>query len=151
MTLEINSYSSEETEKLGEVLGNQLRGGEIIELISDLGGGKTTLTRGIARGVGSLDHVSSPTFKICNIYKAKNGLNIYHYDFYRLVDAGLIQYELQEPIEDPKAIIIIEWGSVISDVIPKKKLDINIENSGTNKRKITIKIPKDFSYLKLNL
>lgn len=61
--------SSNETEALGKRLASNLHGSEAIELVSDLGGGKTTFVRGLAKGLGSTDHVSSPTFTVCNVYK----------------------------------------------------------------------------------
>ncbi len=127
-------------------MGRLLRGGEVIELLSDLGGGKTTFVRGLARGVGSKDHVSSPTFKICNSYKTDDGLTINHFDFYRLRDAGLIEFEMQDYLDDPKSIIVIEWGGVVSSVIPDKKVEINIVKTGEG-RIIKCEIPHEFEYL----
>src|SRR3989344_5721785 len=93
------STSSAETENLASKIGRALKGGELIELVSDLGGGKTTFVRGLAKGMGSRDHVSSPTFTICNTYKVKSksshaAQELWHFDFYRLHEAGLIEHEL---------------------------------------------------------
>jgi tRNA threonylcarbamoyladenosine biosynthesis protein TsaE len=134
---------------LGEALGKQLKGGEIIELISDLGGGKTTLTRGISKGAGSIDHVSSPTFKICNIYNCSNNIKIYHYDFYRLNDAGLIQYELQDAFNDPKAVILIEWGDVLAESLPNKKIIVEISKTEEKGRNLKIEIPNKYNYIEI--
>jgi len=82
-TLRITSESPEATEQLAEAIGRRLTGGEVIELVSDLGGGKTTFVRGLARGLGSADVVSSPTFTVSKVYKADK-LELHHFDFYRL-------------------------------------------------------------------
>lgn len=79
-TCQIVSTSSDATEKLGEQVGKRLKGGEVIELISDLGGGKTTFIRGLARGMGSTDHVSSPTFTISKFYSVKPKPQTTHLD-----------------------------------------------------------------------
>ena len=90
---------SEQTEEVGSKIGTCLLGGEVILLSSDIGGGKTALVRGIARGLGSTDHVSSPTFTISKIYKSPK-LTLYHFDFYRLQEPGIINYELVEALHD---------------------------------------------------
>src|ERR1700722_299415 len=82
---------------LGRTLGQNLKGGEAIELSSDLGGGKTALVKGLANGAGSQDLVSSPSFTICNQYNTPKFV-IYHFDFYRLSDPGIIARELSEVI-----------------------------------------------------
>ena len=64
--------TARETERFGALVGSNLKGGEVIELVSDLGGGKTTLVRGIARGSGSADHVTSPSFTLRNDYIGKD-------------------------------------------------------------------------------
>src|ERR1700694_1633997 len=93
--LQFTCDSPNATELIGERLATHLKGGVVIELMSDLGGGKTTFVRGLARGLGSPDHVSSPTFKLSNVYTIPVSKTpewdrverLYHYDFYRLPDA----------------------------------------------------------------
>jgi tRNA threonylcarbamoyladenosine biosynthesis protein TsaE len=114
-TWQIDSTSSEVSEQLGVQLGKLLRGGEVIELISDLGGGKTTFVRGVAKGAGSKDRVSSPTFTVSKVYEASN-FDIHHFDFYRLEEAGLLAHELADYIGDPKSVVIIEWGKIVEHV-----------------------------------
>ncbi len=137
--------SVEETEKLAERLGQRLKGGEVIELSSDLGGGKTTFTRGLARGAGSTSHVSSPTFKISNTYKAPQ-FDIVHYDFYRLPDAGLMQHELAEILDDQNSVVVVEWSDVVRDVLPVKRLKIAIQAISDNRRQITVSYHPDLDY-----
>ena len=73
--------TAEQMEALGQKIGQNIRGGEIIELIGDLGAGKTTFTRGLAKGLGITDPIVSPSFTInCN-YPGREGLTLHHYDF----------------------------------------------------------------------
>jgi tRNA threonylcarbamoyladenosine biosynthesis protein TsaE len=124
MTWQMRSTSSGDTESLGELLGKLLKGGEVIELRSDLGGGKTTFVRGLAKGAGSKDTVTSPTFTLNKIYKAKKGLQIHHFDFYRLAQAGIVAEQLAESLSGPKNIVVIEWSDIVKGVLPKDFLTI---------------------------
>jgi tRNA threonylcarbamoyladenosine biosynthesis protein TsaE len=148
-TLQIDSTSSEVTEKIAQDLGSQLKGGEVIELTSDLGGGKTTFVRGLALGAGSTDHVSSPTFTISNVYKTPN-LTIHHFDFYRLHEAGLIGHELQDVLDDPNTVIVVEWSDVVKHVLPPKRLKIYIETLSENERRLIFQCPRSLDYLLSN-
>lgn len=125
------------------MLGKRLRGGEVIELRSDLGGGKTTFARGLVRGAGSKDHVASPTFTLNKVYTCNN-LKIYHYDFYRLDKPGILSDQLTEALDNEKNIVIIEWGDVVEAVLPKDRFIIKFELTGKNseQRQITIQYPK---------
>jgi tRNA threonylcarbamoyladenosine biosynthesis protein TsaE len=98
------STGSDDTLRLGEALGSRLKSPLVIELRSDLGGGKTTLTQGLAHGLGSKDVVSSPTFTLSKIYKCAGGVEIHHFDFYRLSEAGVLRDQLDESLKDEKAI-----------------------------------------------
>ncbi len=131
-------------------MGHQLKGGEVIELVSDLGGGKTTFVRGLVNGAGSEDHVSSPTFTINNIYKTKN-FEIHHFDFYRLHEAGLIEHDLKEVLDDPENVIVVEWSDVVQHVLPKQRLTITIKSTGENSRKFELSYPESLKYLVENL
>ncbi len=111
-----------------------LRGGEVIELVSDLGGGKTTFVRGLARGLGSTDRVSSPTFTISKVYKVPGSLALHHFDFYRLPEAGLIAEELADVLDDPRNIVVVEWAGIVQDVLPQSKLTIRIEKTPEDER-----------------
>jgi tRNA threonylcarbamoyladenosine biosynthesis protein TsaE len=143
---ELQTNSSEETEAVAEKIGKVCKGGEVIELISDLGGGKTTFARGLARGIGSTGVVSSPTFTISKVYAGPK-LKMYHFDFYRLDDAGLMAHELHDAIDDPVGVIAVEWGEVVSQVLPDKRLTVSITPSGEDVRQLTIRCPEPLSYL----
>jgi tRNA threonylcarbamoyladenosine biosynthesis protein TsaE len=145
----IESKDSAETERLGGLLGSNLRGGEVIELRSDLGGGKTTLTKGIARGVGSTDVVSSPTFMVCRKYLSKE-FNIFHYDFYRVGDSPeMVAEAMGEQIRDKNDVIIIEWADSVVDMLDKNRLIIEIHKSPTleNERGLVFHTPSSMNYL----
>lgn len=144
---QMHSTSSADTEKLGEAIGSRLRGGEVIELCSDLGGGKTTLTRGIVRGAGSNDRVASPTFSISREYTAPRFM-IAHYDFYRLETAGVVEQELQEALADPQAVSIIEWSDIVQEVLPAQKLRVTIiHGDGEDTREIICAYHPKLEYL----
>jgi tRNA threonylcarbamoyladenosine biosynthesis protein TsaE len=146
LTLSIKSGSLKQTEQLAERLGRNLTGGEIIELFSDLGGGKTTFVRGLARGVGSNDHVSSPSFKLNNIYKGQK-LTLNHFDFYRLDDAGLMKHDLEEARHNKNEVIVIEWAEIVKDVLPANRLKIDIKVTSENERQLILSFPKRLAYL----
>lgn len=141
---QINSSSPSETEKLAANLGNQLIGGEVIELVGDLGSGKTTFVQGLARGMGSNDLVASPTFTLSRVYKAGR-LTLNHFDFYRLGEAGIMSRELSEIINDRKSVTVIEWGEIASTVLPNKRIVVSLIPTGESSRKITIRYPLKFN------
>jgi tRNA threonylcarbamoyladenosine biosynthesis protein TsaE len=135
-----------ETENFGARIGRNLKGGEVIELISDLGGGKTTLVRGLARGAGSADHVTSPSFTIRNDYQTKE-LAIAHFDFYRLNDAGNLRDMLAEAMLDPETAVVIEWATLIDDVLPADHVKIWLKPTADDGREAKVEYPQRFSYL----
>lgn len=144
--LQIDSTSSADTERLAGQLARALRGGEVIELVADLGGGKTTFVRGLAEGLGSPDRVASPTFTISKVYKTRD-LEIHHFDFYRLQDAGLASFELQDLIGDPGVVVIVEWADVVEHALPEERVTIKIERTGDDTRRLVIQYPESLGYL----
>jgi tRNA threonylcarbamoyladenosine biosynthesis protein TsaE len=142
MIWQTSSTSSADTERLGELLGSNLLGGEVIELRSDLGGGKTTFVVGLARGAGSADRVSSPTFTLNRIYKAKK-FDIHHFDFYRLNEPGILRDQLAESLAN-KAVVVVEWADIAADVLPKGRISISFEPSAVSseQRRIIISYPE---------
>ena len=129
-------HSEDEMKQLGERIGSLLGGGEIIELVGDVGAGKTTLTKGIARGLGVDEDVQSPSFTISRVYDARDGLILSHYDFYRLHDAGIMADELHETLHDPKSITIIEWAEIVGGVLPDDNLRVQIVSPTESSRRI---------------
>jgi tRNA threonylcarbamoyladenosine biosynthesis protein TsaE len=146
MTWQTSSTSSEQTEQLAEKLGHNLRGGEVIEFISDLGGGKTTFMRGLVRGAGSQDRVRSPTFTLNSEYTSPK-FTIAHFDFYRLGEAGIVGDELAEVVGDPDYVVAVEWGDIVQDVLPGHRLTIHMERTGDESRAISFKYPSSLEYL----
>ena len=124
----MESYSAEETFRLGEMTGGKLKPGAVICLDGDLGAGKTCLARGIARGLGVTSFVSSPTFTIVNEYEGGR-IRMFHFDTYRLADeddfinAGLDEYF-------GSGVCVIEWSDVISGVLPGDTVRMRITGSG---------------------
>jgi tRNA threonylcarbamoyladenosine biosynthesis protein TsaE len=108
-------------------LGALLSGGELIELVGDVGAGKTLLARGIAQGLGFLGEVASPTFTISRIYHLPQDRKLYHFDFYRLQAGDLISHELAEASKDPASITIVEWAETLGAVLPTRRLRLTIE------------------------
>ena len=127
--------SETELVELGRKIGREvLTGGEfpvVFELIGDVGAGKTTLTRGIAEGLGIREPVTSPSFMISKRYSIPcsggfQGGELVHYDFYRLNEPGLMKNELEETLGEKNAVIIIEWGESVRGVLPKETKTIKI-------------------------
>jgi tRNA threonylcarbamoyladenosine biosynthesis protein TsaE len=143
---QIRSTDSKSTEALGVNIGARLKGGEVIELTSDLGGGKTTFTRGLVRGAGSTDHVSSPTFTISKVYQAKD-LQIHHFDLYRLQEAGIMTHEIAELLHDPKVVLILEWAGIAEGVLPEQRLIVQFETTSETNRDIQLLCPESLTYL----
>ena len=141
LTWQTESISSEDTEQLAERLGRKLKGGEVIELVSDLGGGKTTFVRGLARGLGSEDKVASPTFTISKMYQAGQ-LEVHHFDLYRLQEPGIIADELAEVVGDPSTIVVVEWADVVQDVLPEHRITVTITKTPIGTREITFRYPE---------
>ena len=145
-TLQIRSTNLDETLAIAEAIGSKLRGGELIELVSDLGGGKTAFTRGLAIGMGSNDVVHSPSFTISNVYAAGD-LTMYHFDFYRLSEPGIIANELSEVIDDPKAVVVIEWANIVDDILPDTRISVRINTSSETDRQVELTYPDSLGYL----
>lgn len=141
--MEYFTTSEAQTEDIGFKLGQAARAGMVFALDGDLGAGKTVLTRGIARGMGlRSDDVCSPTFTIVNEYNENEDgspaeVPLFHFDTYRLsgsddfINSGLDEYF------DRDGVCVIEWSSVIADLLPKNTVYIRITGNG-DKRQIEV-------------
>lgn len=127
-----------ETQELARKIGALLKGGEVIELVGDVGAGKTTFVKGLAKGLAIEEDVQSPSFTISRVYDARDNLRLAHYDFYRLSDAGIMKDELTEMIQDPEVITVIEWADIVEGVLPKNRLTIRFESPTETTRKLTL-------------
>ena len=132
--------SPEATFDLGENLGENLKGGEMILLSGGLGAGKTLFTKGILYALDfDIDEVTSPSFTLVNLYKAK--FDVYHIDFWRLDENSDVAFAvgLNEILEDETAIVIIEWAEHLKKFsFPAKTFRVKIEGDGDQPRKIVI-------------
>lgn len=124
---------------LGRRIGRLLKGGEVLELIGDVGAGKTTLTKGIAEGLGVDEDVQSPSFTISRMYDAPGGLRLAHYDFYRLHNPGIMAAEMHETMNDSKTVTIIEWADIVSGILPQDHLSVHIVPVSDTARRMTMK------------
>lgn len=111
----------------------------VIELVGDVGAGKTTFTRGLAEGLGITSEITSPSFTISKSYALPDGRTLVHYDFYRLSDPGLMVDDLAENLADDSKIVIIEWGESVANLLPENHTIINIQYTDDNFREVTIK------------
>lgn len=145
-TWRTESTSLDESLVLAAKIGARLRGGETIELISDLGGGKTAFVRGLSSGLGSSDLVSSPSFTLTNVYHAGDK-TLHHFDFYRLQEPGILREELSEILSDNTNIVAIEWADVVADLLPAERLTVAIRVTGENNRSLEITYPQSLVYL----
>lgn len=127
-------------------IGQSLKGGEVFVLNGDLGFGKTEFVKGLVRGAGIKEDVSSPSFTITNVYKG-DSLTVHHMDYYRISFAGVLKDELLELFEDEQNVIVIEWPDVLADALPNKSIDVKIINKGENNREFEFNYPANFTYL----
>jgi tRNA threonylcarbamoyladenosine biosynthesis protein TsaE len=144
MKIEILSHSAEETMALGKAISDLAKLGSTFCLTGDLGAGKTTLVRGIARGLNIKSVVQSPTFNIMKIY-FDGAKPLIHIDAYRLADVDT-DIGLDEYIGYETGLTVIEWPNFIERLIPENSSEIKIVNIGDNDRKITIE-SNDIAFL----
>lgn len=139
MNEEFITNSGEETKKLGERFAKELSMGDFVAFYGDLGSGKTTFIQGLAKGLGIVKRIISPTFIIARHYKIDKGI-FYHIDLYRTDSKhDLLGIGLDQIVEDKKTIVALEWAEKIGDLLPKRRFDISFDYLEDNKRKITIK------------
>ncbi len=136
MKIEVTSENA--MKAFGAAIGARCIGGEVIELVGDVGAGKTTLAKGIATGLSVEEDVQSPSFTISRVYEARDNLRMVHYDFYRLTDAGIMRDELSETMSDPQNITIIEWSGIVDGVLPIDRVTINIQSPTETSRHVEI-------------
>lgn len=137
-TLEFFSRSPEQTRRVGMRLGNLLRRGDVVCLQGDLGAGKTTLVQGVARGWGTLDPVSSPTFIIVNVYRRPNDGRLFHMDAYRL-DSAPEAAELDMEGMLAQGSLLVEWPERIQRILPDERIWISFEYVAEENRQVVIK------------
>jgi len=134
-TTSLETSSPEETEAAGEELGRRLRPGDLVLLRGELGAGKTTFVRGIARGCGSAAPVASPTFQLVRIYPGR--LQLAHVDLYRLEPGDDLRDLGLDELLDAGA-VVVEWGDRINKTVGADAAMISIEHLGGDRRLIRI-------------
>lgn len=137
MEHQLITYSAEETMNLGQKFVALAKPGSTFCLTGDLGAGKTTLVRGIARALNIKSVVQSPTFNIMKVY-FDGDRPLIHIDAYRLADVNT-DIGLDEYIAYETGITVIEWPEFIKDLIPENAIEVNIKHAEGDTRNITIK------------
>ena len=128
---EIKIHSLKETEELAIKIASILEIPALITLSGDLGAGKTTFTKGLAKGLGITSTITSPTFTILKSYEGKD-VRLHHMDAYRL--EGIVQdLGFEEEIYDEEALCVIEWSHFIEYALPKERLEIAITLEGEDR------------------
>ena len=137
------SESAEETRKLGERLAEGVRPGDVILLEGPLGAGKSELARGIARGLGVEETVTSPSFTILNVYTSGR-IPLYHFDWYRLeIEEELYELGMEEYLGGD-GVALVEWPGRCPDALPEKFMMIEILPEGENRRAFRVQRHGEF-------
>ena len=131
-----HTNSPEETEAIGQLIGTRLQPGTVIAFEGDLGAGKTAFTRGLARGLGAADRVTSPTYTIVNEYLGGR-LPLFHFDMYRLHSSDELFDIGWEDYLERGGVCAVEWSENVSDAM-EGALIIRIEKTGDTSRTITL-------------
>lgn len=127
-------HNKDEIIALGERIGKLAFPNMMITMEGDLGAGKTTMTKGIAKGLGINEIVNSPTFTIMKTYQGR--LKLFHLDVYRIENA-ISDFELEEYFED-NGVCVIEWANQIKELLPDELLEISIFDLGDDKRQLEL-------------
>jgi tRNA threonylcarbamoyladenosine biosynthesis protein TsaE len=134
----LTTSSPDEMRSLGEAIGREISAGEIIGIIGDLGAGKTHLTQGIVRGLGSHAQVVSPTFALVHEYN-DGRLPVDHFDFYRMTnEAELEGIGWDDYLDRSQDILIVEWADLFPHALPEDSSWIRIEHKGPQERLVTL-------------
>jgi len=147
ITMEFITNSPQQTEALGAALGKILTAGSIIAYQGDLGAGKTAFTRGLARGLGCTDLVTSPTYTIVNEYLSGR-LPLFHFDMYRLHSSDDLWDIGWEDYLDRGGICAVEWSENVADAM-ENAITVRVEKLGEESRRITIEGGIDLATLSL--
>ena len=145
--MEYITNSPEETEKVGAALGKILTAGTVLAYRGDLGAGKTAFTRGLARGLGYAEPVTSPTYTIVNEYLGGR-LPLFHFDMYRLASSDDLWDIGWEDYLDRGGVCAVEWSENISDAL-EDAIVITIHKTGETSRRIEIEGGEDLADLSI--
>jgi tRNA threonylcarbamoyladenosine biosynthesis protein TsaE len=131
------SASAGETEAAGQRLAANVRAGTVLALVGDLGAGKTQFVKGLVRGLGSTDIVTSPTFTLLHEYRSGR-LPVYHFDFYRLENLAAVRAIGFDEVVFGRGISVIEWADRFPDAIPSEARWIRFEITSADQRQIDL-------------
>ena len=131
-----------ETEALGEKLAAHLHGGEVVSLTGEMGAGKTAFCRGLARGLGCVDEVSSPTYALVNYYRGP--LPLAHMDAWRMEGEDDLEASGFYEFLACGAVVAMEWGARVKAFLPPGGVAVSMEILAENKRRIEIAGVRDF-------
>ena len=133
----VDTHSLEETLRFGERVGRELQRGDVVALFGELGAGKTALVKGIARGLGITQEVTSPTFTLVHEYDGGR-LPLFHIDLYRLDNLEqTLAIGIEEYLNGP-GVTAIEWSEKIESLLPPKATRIRITASDNDVRRIEV-------------
>lgn len=137
-TTVFHTNSEEETIALGERLAAELPARAVVLLIGNLGAGKTTLAKGIVKGLGAArpEDVSSPTFTLIHEY----GRGVYHIDLYRLDTPEQVATLGLDEIFERRAVVLVEWGERFPELMPADRIEIRLRSDGENSREIELRV-----------
>jgi hydrolase, P-loop family len=136
--MQITVHNLTELTEVAQYLAENLPTKFCLELIGDVGAGKTTFTKALVEKLGSNDEVTSPSFAINNRYQLNDGREVSHYDFYRLGEAGVISQELLEDLVNPQTCVIVEWAETVSQVLPAERLQMTITTLADGGRRLEL-------------
>ena len=134
--MEFITHSPEETEKIGAALGRVIPAGTVIAYCGDLGAGKTAFTRGLARGLGCTEQVTSPTYTIVNEYLSGRA-PLFHFDMYRLRSADDLWDIGWEDYLDRNGVCAVEWSENVREAL-EDAMTVRIDKLGDDTRRITL-------------
>ena len=133
--MEYCSNSEQETEALGRRLGERLKPGSVIAYTGDLGAGKTAFTRGLARGLGILGQVTSPTFTIVNEYEGGR-LPLFHFDMYRLGSADELFDIGWEDYLARNGVCAVEWSENVDEALEEDTIRVDIRRGESDHQRV---------------
>ena len=142
--MEFITHSPEETEKIGEALAKSLQPGTVLAYRGDLGAGKTAFTRGLARGLGCKETVTSPTYTIVNEYLGGR-LPLFHFDMYRLASSDDLWDIGWEDYLEREGVCAVEWSENVADAM-ENAVTVTIEKLGETTRRIIIEGENDADF-----
>jgi len=131
------SASAAETEAAGTRLAEKIQGGDVLALVGDLGAGKTQFVKGLAKGLGSKDVVTSPTFTLLHEYQGDR-LPIYHFDFYRIESLAALRAIGLDELIFGGGVTVIEWADRFAEAIPSPARWIKFEIVSGDQRRIDL-------------